>query len=122
MSPLSPTLNITPTEFAERAERLRAHVTARGLAGVVLFDNYYVLYFSGFAFIPTERPVAFAMSATGEKALFVPRLEVEHARAQTGFAHVDHYVEYPNDPHPMQVLRDTLAALRELRWRNVQGG
>ncbi len=111
MSPLSPTLNIAPTEFAERAERLRAHIAARGLAGVVLFDNYYVLYFSGFAFIPTERPVAFVMSANGEKALFVPRLEVEHARAQTSFARVDHYVEYPYDPHPMHVLRDTLAAL-----------
>ncbi len=112
MSPsFSPSLNIAPTEFAERAERLRAHVAAHGLRGVVLFDNYYILYFSGFAFIPTERPVAFVMSADGEKALFVPRLEVEHAQAQTGFARVDHYVEYPYDPHPMHVLRDTLAAL-----------
>jgi len=104
-------LNIPLAEFAERAERLRAHVAARGLAGVVLFDNYYVLYFSGFAFVPTERPVAFVMNAQGDKALFVPRLELEHARAQTGFARVDHYVEYPHDPHPMQALRDTLAAL-----------
>ncbi len=108
---VSPSPNIGPDEFAARAERLRAHVAAQGLRGVVLFDNYHVLYFSGFAFVPTERPVAFVMGADGEKTLFVPRLEVEHARMQTGFARVDHYVEYPYDPHPMQVLGDTLAAL-----------
>jgi hypothetical protein len=26
--------------------------------------------------------------------MFVPRLEVEHAAARTGFDRVDHYVEY----------------------------
>src|SRR5205085_7528100 len=57
----------------------------------------YILYLTGFAFAPTERPLAFVMNGRGEKALFVPRLEVEHARAQTGFERVDHYPEYPDD-------------------------
>lgn len=106
-----PSIAIPPTEFAARAERLRDHLHTLGLSGVVLFDNYYILYFTGFAFIPTERPIAFVMNARGEKAIFVPRLELEHAQAQTGFERVDYYVEYPYDPHPMDVLKRTLSEL-----------
>jgi Xaa-Pro aminopeptidase len=40
--------------------------------------------------------------------MFVPRLEVEHAQSETGLERVDHYVEYPFDPHPAQVLKKTL--------------
>jgi len=103
-----PSINITSAEFQSRAEKLLEHVRAQGLSGVALFDNYYILYFTGFAFIPTERPIVFVMNAQGDRAMFVPRLEVEHAKSKTGFERVDHYVEYPYDPHPMQVLKKTL--------------
>ena len=104
-------LNVPQSEFHSRATSLLEHVRTQGLSGVVLFDNYYILYFTGFAFIPTERPIALVMSAGGEKAMFVPQLEVEHARSKTQFERVDSYVEYPYDPHPMQVLKKTLAEL-----------
>lgn len=104
-------IHITPQELESRAARLLEHVRAQNLDGVVLFDNYYILYFTGFAFIPTERPMAFVMNARGDKAMFVPQLEEEHARSKTGFDRVDHYVEYPYDPHPMQALKKTLAAM-----------
>lgn len=103
-----PSINVTPVEFQIRAEKLLEHVRAQGLTGVVLFDNYHILYFTGFAFIPTERPIAFVMNAAGERAMFVPRLELEHAKSKTGLERVDHYVEYPFDPHPAQVLKKTL--------------
>jgi Xaa-Pro dipeptidase len=102
-------LNIPRAEFAARADRLLDYIQQRHLSGVVLFDNFYVLYFTGFAFVPTERPIAFLMNATGEKALFVPRLEVEHARMQTGFERVDHYAEYPGVPNAMDGFRATLS-------------
>jgi len=104
-----PTINIRPTEFQTRTDKLLNHIRSQGLSGVVLFDNYYILYFTSFAFIPTERPIAFMMNAEGEKAMFVPRLELEHAQSKTGFERVDHYVEYPYDPHPMEVLKKMLA-------------
>jgi Xaa-Pro dipeptidase len=104
-------LNISIDEFRSRAEKLLETIRAQKLDGVVLFDNYYILYFTGFAFIPTERPMAFVMNADGERAMFVPRLELEHARSKTGFERVDHYIEYPYDPHPMQVLKQTLVDL-----------
>jgi Xaa-Pro aminopeptidase len=77
----------------------------------VLFDRDYIIYYTGFAFIPTERPVAFVMNHKGERGLFVPRMEVEHAKANALIDSVAHYVEYPDDPHPMTVLSHLLADL-----------
>ena len=102
-------INITQAEFKSRREKLLSHVKSKKLGGVVLFDNYYILYFTGFAFIPTERPVAYLMNSKGEAAMFVPRLELEHAKAETGFERVCHYVEYPYDRHPDLVFKKTLA-------------
>src|SRR5919106_367341 len=81
------------------------------LGGVVLFDSTYVLYYVGFAFIPTERPIALVLSPEGEAALVVPRLEVEHARSQPGVDRVEHYDEYPGDPRAEVALTRTLEAL-----------
>ena len=91
-------LRISDAEHAERCERLREHLQQEGLSGVVLFDQSYILYYTGFAFIPTERPMAWVMSAAGEKGMFVPRLEVEHAQANALVDRVEHYPEYPGNP------------------------
>jgi hypothetical protein len=61
---------ITPEEHRARCDALLEHVAADGLSGVVLFDPYYVLYYAGFAFVPTERPIAFVLERT--RALVVP--------------------------------------------------
>jgi Xaa-Pro aminopeptidase len=97
-------LKITDAEHLSRCEQLLAHIQAEGWSGVVLFDSKYILYYAGFAFIPTERPMAFVMNRKGERALFVPRMEVEHAQANALVDRVDHYLEYPDDPHPAHVL------------------
>ena len=75
----------------------------------MLFDPYYVLYYAGFAFVPTERPIAFVLGADGTRALVVPRLEVEHAEASSTLDRVEHYLEYPGDPRAEDVLARTLA-------------
>ncbi len=104
-------LAITPAEHAARRAALIGRLRADGLAGVVLFDSTYVLYYVGFAFIPTERPIALVLGGDGEAALVVPRLEVEHARAQPGVDRVEHYDEYPGEPRAEAALRRTLEAL-----------
>jgi len=73
-------LRLPSTEFQARTRRLLEYVRQQQWYGVVLFDNYHITYYTGLAFIPTERPIAFAMNADGERVLYVPRLEVEHAR------------------------------------------
>ncbi len=52
--------------------------------------------------------MAWVMSAAGEKGMFVPRLEVEHAQANALVDRVEHYPEYPGNPHPMAVLKRLL--------------
>ena len=101
-------LQIQPSEYQTRINRLLEHLDKQRLTGAVLFDRDYILYYTGFAFIPTERPIAFVLSNRGEKALFVPRLEAEHARSHAIIDRVDFYVEYPYTQHPMQTLKQAL--------------
>jgi Xaa-Pro dipeptidase len=104
-------LQITQEEYRTRTGKLLEHLDSRGLSGVVLFDRDYILYYTGFSFIPTERPMAFVMNAKGVKVLFVPRLELEHASANSLVDRVDYYDEYPYEPHPMAVFKESLASL-----------
>ncbi len=109
---------ISEAEYRSRIQTLLQRLKERDLSGVVLFDSSYILYYTGFAFIPTERPMAFLLSTNGQRALFVPRLEVEHARGSTGYQRVYHYEEYPHQTHPMEILAE---ALRDLGVRGAVG-
>ncbi len=102
---------ITPEEHRARCDALLERLRSEELSGVVLFDPYYVLYYAGFAFAPTERPIAFVLAADGTRALVVPRLEVEHAKAKAMFDRVEHYLEYPGDPRSEVALEAALTAL-----------
>jgi Xaa-Pro dipeptidase len=109
--PIEPGTGIPAAELAQRRERLLDHVRAAGLTGYVLFDEHYVRYFSGLWFLSTERPVAFAQSADGTMAVFVPEFEVERVRAETTFENVESYPEYPGVEHPMSILARVLDGL-----------
>ena len=104
-------IRISDAEHKARNASLAARLNARGLAGAVLFNNYYILYYTGFAFTPTERPMALLLNADGESALFVPRLELEHAQANAVTGGVASYPEYPGDPHPMTALLELMRKL-----------
>lgn len=109
-------LRVSDDEYRARCQRLYEYIEQEGLAGVVLFDSAYILYYCGFAFIPTERPMAFLMNSRGQRGLYVPRLEAEHAKANALVDHVEHYLEYPDDPHPM------IGLARMMSDMGMQGG
>jgi len=102
------TLAIRQAEYEERTAGLAEHIRERALSGVVLFDPAYVLYYVGFAFAPTERPIAFALSAAGTGGMLVPRLEREHAQANALVSQVADYPEYPSEVHPLESLKKLL--------------
>jgi len=106
-----PSNQIGRAEYEARVRSLVGYVDGEGLSGAVLVDNYHGDYDCGFAFIPTERPIALAVSAQGDTALFVPRLELEHAKGEAVVDRVDHYLEYPDDPHPMVLFQDILTQM-----------
>jgi Xaa-Pro aminopeptidase len=105
------TIQIEPVEYLARINRLLEYVQRENLSGVVLFDRDYILYYTGFAFIPTERPIAFLLNSEIETALFVPRLELEHAKSNALINRVEHYLEYPGAQRPEEIL---IAALDEM--------
>jgi len=111
MLPKSASICITPVEYKARTDHLLAYLHTNEITGVVLFDRDYILYYSGFAFIPTERPISFVMNSSGTRALFVPRLEQEHAASIAQVDQVEAYPEYPFDPHPMEQLSSLLQSL-----------
>jgi Xaa-Pro aminopeptidase len=102
---------ISPEEHRARCDALLERTAGHGLGGIVLFDPYYVLYYAGFAFAPTERPIAFVLGADGQRALVVPRLEVEHAEAKATVDRVEHYDEYPGEPRSERAISRSLEAL-----------
>ena len=104
-------MKIQEPEYRARTERLASYARDQGLEGIVLFDPTYVLYYVGFAFVPTERPMAFALNADGEGGMLVPRLEREHAQANALVQHVADYPEYPGESHPSEALRSLLGEL-----------
>ncbi len=104
-------MRIDEAELAGRREAFASTLADRGLAGAVLFDPQHVHYYTGFFFIPTERPIAFALAADGRGGMLVPRLEVEHAQANTAVQEIAHYDEYPGERHPMEALRELLDVL-----------
>ena len=104
-------MRIQEAEYRARTTRLAEHLRQNGLSGVVLFEPAYVLYYVGFAFVPTERPMAFLLNAEGEGGMLVPRLEREHAQANALVEHVADYPEYPSETHPTEPLRRLLGEM-----------
>ena len=92
-------MRITAEEFAARRALLAQRLS--GASAAVLFDPHHVMYYTGFAFIPTERPIAFVLTADGRGRMLVPRLELEHADANSAVGEIAHYDEFPGERHPM---------------------
>ena len=77
-------MRITAEEFAARRDgACRSASPGRGLSAACSSTRITSSYYTGFAFIPTERPIAFVLAADGRGGMLVPRLEVEHAQANS---------------------------------------
>lgn len=100
-------LQISPEEHRGRMHRAWEKARQRGLDALVLFSPSQIFYLTGFAFIPTERPIALIL-VEGSPVLFVPRLEEEHASAEAVVDRVVAYPEYPSEEHPMLLLANVL--------------
>ncbi|MDR7554951.1 MAG: Xaa-Pro peptidase family protein [Armatimonadota bacterium] len=93
-------LFISREEHLRRQAAVRHELRRRQLEALVLFGPAQIFYLTGFAFIATERPIALVI-APDVAALFVPRLEEEHAAGHAVVDRVAAYPEYPGDRHPL---------------------
>jgi Xaa-Pro aminopeptidase len=103
-------VRISADELAQRRERLREHAPD----GYVLFTPDAIRYCTDFWFLSNERPIAYAELPDGESFVFVPDFEVERTRAETSFARIESYPEYPGLEHPMLVLARLLGKREKL--------
>ncbi len=104
-------LKISKSELGRRREKVSREMADRGLDGLCLFSSTSIFYLTGFYFIPTERPAALVLDADGTPGLFLPRLELEHAKARVMVGRIESYPEYPGERHPMYHLADFIRSL-----------
>ncbi len=103
-------IKVSEREIVQRRKRLEEVLGAEDIAGACLFSPHNIFYFSRFAFIATERPIALAWAFGKRPVLFVPLLEREHAEEACD-VEVATYPEYPDERHPMERLADLLRDL-----------
>ena len=87
--------------------RLQTKLQAAGLAGLLLKDQWNIVYLSGYFHSQTERPEALWVPATGEPALFCPGLDRDLV-ANWWIRDAEFYFDYPhaeaqNDPRAATV-------------------
>ncbi|MGA7672830.1 MAG: Xaa-Pro peptidase family protein [Nitrolancea sp.] len=105
-----PQLRLSDAEYQRHRDAILSKLADRGLEGLICFNPNNVRYFCRWGFIPTERPIAYALTPTSS-ALLVPRLEEEHAAEFVIVDKLRSYPEYPGDRHPMQFFKDILIEL-----------
>ncbi|HON86751.1 MAG TPA: Xaa-Pro peptidase family protein [Bacillota bacterium] len=95
---------VSPEEFKRRTDVVLEEMKGKDIKGFVFWSSVSIFYLSGFAFIPTERPLCLILSQDGKKTIFGPRLELEHARECPEVADIKTYPDYPGKTHPMKQL------------------
>lgn len=90
---------------------ITSEMSKKELDALYLASASNIAYTTNFFHIPTERPIAALILSSGEKILFVPRLELEHAEKYSYADRVLSYNEYPDERHPMYVIADHMKKL-----------
>lgn len=105
-----PQLRLSDAEYQRHRNAILGKLAERGLDGLICFNPNNIRYFCRWGFIPTERPIAYALTPSSS-ALLVPRLEEEHAAEFVIADTLRSYPEYPGDRHPMEFFKDILIGL-----------
>ena len=95
---------ISPEEFKRRTDAVLEEMKKKDMKGFLFWSSVSIFYLSGFAFIPTERPLCLILSRDGKKTVFGPRLELEHAQECPEVGEIKTYPDYPGTCHPMKQL------------------
>jgi Xaa-Pro aminopeptidase len=94
-------------EYAARLDAVRGRLADTDADAAVWFGATSIEYLTGFHHVPTERPVALAV--TDDRAeITVPRLEVERVRENPRIDAVHHYFDYPGGD-PIRTVAEMLS-------------
>lgn len=99
---------LSASDHKKRIENLQQHLNKSQIDTYIVFNSNNIFYLTGYAFIPTERPLVLIIN-NSEVNFFVPELEVQHVSHQVPFVRqIFSYFDYPNNVHPIQSLVEIL--------------
>jgi len=96
--------------YRRKLTECQAMLNDQGLDGLLLFNPPNIYYLTGFFHFPTERTIAAWIPRSGEPALFIPKLEEDHA-ASNRLSTRQVYFEHLGPPHPVNWIGERLT-----RW------
>lgn len=109
---------IPESEHRQRIQTIQRQLARRRLRALYLVSPTRILYTTGFAYIPTERPLAVVIPSEGPVFLMGPALEQDHVRLETGLIkEVFSYSDYPGKVHPIRQFARILSAKKLDRAR-----
>ncbi|MBS3781367.1 MAG: aminopeptidase P family protein [Candidatus Thermoplasmatota archaeon] len=94
--------------YERKKEKLLTRLEEKEMEAVCLFSPTFIFNLTGFAFLPTERPIAYLLDKESEK-MVIPRLEKEHLESrEQELDEVITYPDYPGEKHPMKFVQDMI--------------
>lgn len=104
-------LKIDQEEYSSRIERIRGRLEEHGADCLVIFGAERIAWLTGYHLLATERPLALIVNGNKITA-FVPRLELETAKAVSLIDEVHYYFEYPGEEPPIGLLAGLLKSVK----------
>ncbi|MBI3362781.1 MAG: aminopeptidase P family protein [Chloroflexi bacterium] len=109
-------MRLTPAFYRRTIVELQRRLHEAHLDGLLIFKPHNIHYLLGFFFFPTERTVGAWLPAEGEPALFIPKLEEDHAATYDWLTRVEVYFEHLGPPHPVEWIAQKLKG-----WGHAKG-
>ncbi len=94
--------------YEGKREKLLERLDELEKDAICLFSPTFIYRLTGFAFLPTERPIAYLLDQEDQE-MVIPRLEKEHIE-QRDFE-LDRLITYPDYPgkkHPMKFVKEMI--------------
>src|SRR5215471_11014742 len=92
---------LQPDWYRAKIRQVQAEIEKRKLGAIVLLNPSNVIYTTGYFHLPTERPLAALIPASGDPVLFVPELESDQVKLWW----VKDYESYFDYPGPVNRVR-----------------
>src|SRR5271157_4084631 len=92
---------LPPAWYQRKIKQAQAKMAERNLNALVLLNAHNVVYTTGYFHLPTERPLAALIPASGDPALFIPELESDQVKLWW----VKDYEAYFDYPGPVNRVR-----------------
>jgi Xaa-Pro dipeptidase len=92
---------LPPAWYQKKIKQVQEKMAERKLNALVLLNAHNVVYTTGYFHLPTERPLAALIPASGDPALFIPDLESDQVKLWW----VKDYEAYFDYPGPVNRVR-----------------